>query len=132
MNNNHGGNLILLDAQTFTMGCTAGQQNECFDNEYPAHEVTLNVPFYIGETEVTQAEYASVMEGNPSYFAACGGDCPVEQVSWHDAAAFANALSLSEGVMACSSLLHLCLPTHCTCRPNPNRWTFQCQAGLRP
>lgn len=57
----------------------------------------------MGETEVTQAEYFSVMGDTPSDFLGCGNNCPTEQVSWHDAAVFVNALSFSEGLMPCYS-----------------------------
>ncbi len=57
-------------------------------------EVTLD-SFYIGATEVTQAEYAGAMGGNPSLFK--GDDRPVEQVSWWDAIKYCNARSRAEG-----------------------------------
>jgi len=52
--------------------------------------------FYIGKYEVTQGEYAALMNGaNPSYFK---GDLqrPVENVNWFDAIAYANAKSDAE------------------------------------
>ena len=53
-------------------------------------------------TEVTQSQYESVMGTNPSHFSSCGGDCPVEKVSWDDAVAFADALSKKEGLTPCN------------------------------
>ena len=82
---------------TFTMGCTADQEPDCYD-EHPAHDVTLTQAFYMGVTEVTQSEYEAVMGTNPSSFSGCGDDCPVEQVSWDEVVAFANALSLLDGL----------------------------------
>ena len=38
---------------TFTMGATPEQELYAYDNERPAHEVTIDKPFYIAETEVT-------------------------------------------------------------------------------
>jgi formylglycine-generating enzyme required for sulfatase activity len=38
---------------------------------------------------------------NPSRFSSCGSTCPVENVSWHEAAAFANAASAAAGLSRC-------------------------------
>jgi formylglycine-generating enzyme required for sulfatase activity len=64
------------------------------DDEKPVHEVTIR-SFCIGEYEVTQAQWQAVMESNPSSFKDCGGDCPVENVSWNDAQNFINKLNES-------------------------------------
>lgn len=48
------------------------------------HQVTLTKGFYIQTTEVTQRQWSSVANTSPSYFKDCGGDCPVETVSWDD------------------------------------------------
>ena len=37
--------------------------------------------FWLGETEVTQAQWQAVMGSNPSRLR--GNDLPVEKVSWH-------------------------------------------------
>jgi formylglycine-generating enzyme required for sulfatase activity len=42
-----------------------------------------------------------VMGSNPSRITSCGATCPVEQVSWVDAAKFANTLSAKEGLQQC-------------------------------
>jgi formylglycine-generating enzyme required for sulfatase activity len=79
---------------SFTMGDTAGGG---WDGEIK-HQVTLS-GFYLGQTEVTQAQYKTVMGYNPSKFKS-GSDAPnrpVEQVSWYDAVEFCNKLSQAEG-----------------------------------
>ena len=65
--------------------------------------MTLTRDFWMMTTEVTQAQFESVMGYNPSYFTACGPTCPVEQANWHEFAAYANALSQSEGLGECYS-----------------------------
>ena len=67
------------------------------------HSVTLTKSFVIGDQEVTQGEYQSLLTANPSYFTACGVNCPVESVTWHMAAAYCNALSNKEGLIQCYS-----------------------------
>src|SRR5262245_60574308 len=48
--------------------------------------------FYIGKYEVTQAEWAEVMEGNPAQFQ--GEDLPIEMVSWYDCVEYCNKRSV--------------------------------------
>jgi formylglycine-generating enzyme required for sulfatase activity len=85
------------------MGCTPGQEATgfCEDDEYPMHTVTLTRDFWLGQTAVTQSEYEAIMGYNPSAFTECGSDCPVDEASWHEAAAYVNALSESEGLENC-------------------------------
>ncbi len=94
-----------IPAGTFWMG--AGEDEDqmvgvpfIHADEMPRHEVTLTRGFWMLETPVTQRQYLAVMGYNASYFRAAGLDAPVESVSWHDAAAFANKLSFLEGVLA--------------------------------
>ncbi len=73
--------MVFVPGGCFDMGDNFG---DGFSNELPVHRVCLD-DFYMDKTEVTQSAYQSVMGNNPSYFTSCGGDCPVEQVSWYDA-----------------------------------------------
>jgi formylglycine-generating enzyme required for sulfatase activity len=59
----------------------------------PGRKVTIKQRFYMGKYPVTQAQWQAVMGDNPSFFKSCGGNCPVEQVSWHDAQAFVTRLN---------------------------------------
>jgi len=68
------------------------------------HEVNLSRGFLIMTTEVTQAQYGSLMGENPSFHPDGGGsdpERPVENVNWHDAARFANVLTQLEGLSEC-------------------------------
>ncbi|MCU0661508.1 MAG: formylglycine-generating enzyme family protein [Myxococcota bacterium] len=65
------------------------------------HYVRLTHAFELMQREVTQGQFAALMVYNPSYHASCGGSCPVEAVSWNDAVAYANELSLKEGRTPC-------------------------------
>jgi formylglycine-generating enzyme required for sulfatase activity len=72
--------------------------------EKPRRKVKINRAFFLGKTEVTQAEYEEVIGSNPSAFSAKGPNKarvkdldtskhPVESVSWLDAVRFCNRLS---------------------------------------
>jgi formylglycine-generating enzyme required for sulfatase activity len=63
------------------------------DDEKPPHRVTISRPFYLGKYEVTQEQWQAVMNNNPSEFKDCGGNCPVERVSWDDAQEFIKRLN---------------------------------------
>ena len=93
---------VEICAGSFDMGCTAGQTN-CNSDESPVMPVTLTRNYYLSQTEVTQGQYQALMGTNPSSFSTCGSTCPVEMVSWHMAAAFANAVSAAEGLTECYS-----------------------------
>jgi formylglycine-generating enzyme required for sulfatase activity len=73
--------IVFVEGGTFTMGCTAEQGEDCRDDEKPAHQVTVD-GFYIGRYEITQAQWKTVMDSNPSEFK--GDSLPVECVSWND------------------------------------------------
>ena len=93
--------LRLVPAGAAAVGCTAGQGGACGRDERPVREVVVLHGILVGEHEVTQGLYQRLMGHNPAHFTACGARCPVEQVSWFDAAAFANRLSAAEGLEAC-------------------------------
>jgi formylglycine-generating enzyme len=84
---------VLVKGGCFQMGDTFGDGNT---EEIPVHKVCVD-DFYIGKHVVTQEQWMSVMGSNPSEFKECGGDCPVEQVNWHDAQAFVQALNRKGG-----------------------------------
>lgn len=90
---------VTVNGATFTMGSSPSAPCR-FDNQ-EQHLVTLTHRFEIQSTEMTQGRYQDLMGSNPSFFTACGRDCPVEFVSWHDAAAACNALSTQYGYQAC-------------------------------
>jgi formylglycine-generating enzyme len=52
--------------------------------------------FHMGKFEVTQKQWADIMENNPSTFR--GEDLPVENVSWYDCITYCNRRSVKEGL----------------------------------
>ncbi len=83
-------NMIKVEGGTFTMGATPEQGDDVRDYEEPMHKVTLST-YYIGETEVTQGLWKTVMGENPSHFK--GDSLPVENVNWEDCEAFIAKLN---------------------------------------
>ena len=79
--------LVKVEAGTFTMSAPDGEN---YSNEKP-HTATLTRDFYIGKTEVTQAQWKAVMGNNPSYFK--GDNQPVEQMTWNVAMEFCEKLN---------------------------------------
>jgi len=93
------GTWITIPGGTFQMGSPSSEK--CRYNDEKQHQVTLTHKFEIQSTEVTQAQFTALMGYSPAYFSSCGGTCPVEQVSWYEAAAYANALSSKAGYSSC-------------------------------
>lgn len=86
--------MIFVEGGTFWMGCTGEQGDDCYNFEYPAHQVTLS-NYYIGKYAVTQKLWHAVMGNNPS---SCkGDDLPVEHISWFDAKEFILKLNEMTG-----------------------------------
>ena len=95
-----------VQAGSFMMGSPTSEK--CRPEDYALtketpHKVTLSRGFEIQTTEVTQAQFETVRGYNPARFKACGSNCPAENLSWHEAAAYCNALSKRAGLTRCYS-----------------------------
>ena len=84
----------------FTMGSPTDEPEHHEGREFE-RDVWINHVLCVAALELTQGEFEALLGYNPSYFPECGADCPVERVTWHEAAAFANARSLAEGLSPC-------------------------------
>lgn len=109
--NSIGMKLAYIPPGRFTMGSPDTEVGRV------SHEVTRDVEFAtgfrIGVTEVTQAQWQTVMGTNPSFFK--GDDRPVEHISWQDAIKYCQHLSQSENK-------RYRLPTEA-------EWEYACRAG---
>jgi len=103
---------VSVCAGSFEMGCTSGQlaaTATCPDDESPAHDVSFVRDLWVASTPITQGQWSTVMGTSPSAFSDCGEDCPVESMTWWEALAFANELSLLDGLQPCYRLDHCAL-----------------------
>lgn len=77
----------LIQSGTFQMG----SNDTLFPDEQPVHQVSVS-SFYMDTIEVTQSDFISLMQRNPSNNQ---NDlrCPVEQVTWFDAVLYCNERS---------------------------------------
>ncbi len=78
--NSNGMEFMYIPAGDFMMG------------DSTKHKVTISQAFFMGRTEVTQAQWQAVMGNNPSSFKDCP-NCPVESVSWEEAQQFVSKLN---------------------------------------
>ena len=105
--------LIKIEGGTFQMGGTKEQKGAARTDEFPVHLVTLS-DYYIGETEVTNELWTTIMGESPAiYFAK--PDQPVNNVSWYDCQRFISRLSSLTGI-------RFCLPTEA-------QWEFAARGG---
>ena len=69
--------LVHIPAGSFQMGSPVGERGRNDTNEGPVHAVSITNDFYIGETEVTQAQWKALMGSNPARDFGVGNDYPV-------------------------------------------------------
>ncbi len=105
--------LVRLPAGKFLMGSPPGEIGR--ESGETPHRVRLTRAFEIGQTEVTQDQWARVMGTQPAHFRDCGGGCPVESVSWYEVQEFLARLSALSG-----SVFRL---------PTEAEWEYACRAG---
>jgi sulfatase modifying factor 1 len=105
-----------IPAGCFPMGSDGSPcTNDVIQNPMPfttfgqetRHEVALTHSFEMMDAEVTQGAFSDLMSYRPArnenQDQPFMPDNPVEYVSWHEAAAYANALSAKEGHPSCYS-----------------------------
>lgn len=112
----------LVEEGTFGMG--SPKQELGHQNDERLRQETILEPFYIGETEVTQGQYASIMGEHPSQYRFGSSDYPAEQVRFSDLMGpekffdrFNRHLRESESSVWIAML------------PSEAEWEYACRAG---
>ncbi|MCX7049610.1 MAG: formylglycine-generating enzyme family protein [Candidatus Sumerlaeota bacterium] len=108
--------MIRIKGGTFEMGSPASEIGR-YNNEGPQHKVELD-GFWMGETEVTQAQFLVVMRKHSSQWKSA--DFPAGQVSWEDAAKFCEALTTRTNFLNLAYRL-----------PTEAQWEYACRAGSK-
>ena len=116
--------MVYVPGGAFTMGGTSEQESYAESDEKPTHQVSLD-GYYIGATEVTQAQWEAVMgttlrqqrdKADPSWsLYGEGGDYPMYFVNYDDALEFCRRLSELTGK-------HYTLPTEA-------QWEYAARGG---
>jgi formylglycine-generating enzyme required for sulfatase activity/serine/threonine protein kinase len=111
--NSIGMKLKLIPPGSFQMGSNDGE-----DDEKPVHEAKITQPFYLGVTEVTNAQWKAVVGNVPSRWK--DDERPVEQVSFKDAVDFCKKLSALPEERRAGRDYRL---------PTEAEWEYACRAG---
>ncbi len=87
------------------------------------HKVILTQGFWLGQYEVTQAEWTAVMGSNPSSYLSSGPQAPVENISWLEAVGFCKRLTDRERARGTLP------PGWEYALPTEAQWEYACRAG---
>ena len=127
--NSIGMNMVLISAGSFMMGSPEAEAGRLGDEA--RHQVTLTRDYLLADTEITQAQWRALMEGNHSRFP--GDQNPVENVSWPEAVDFCNRLSLRESLRPAYALdddrVRWIDDADGYRLPTEAEWEFACWAG---
>ena len=98
--------MVYVEGGSYNMGCTGEQGSDCDDDEKTVRYVTVS-DFYIGQFEITQAQWQAVMgtsvyqqrdKANTQWpMRGTGNDYPMYYVSWEEAKEFCRRLSQQTG-----------------------------------
>ncbi len=125
--NSIGMKLVYIPPGSFKMGSSRSavqlareydRKERYFTDEFPQHQVHISEGFWMGQTEVSQGQYKSVMNAQPwsgKQYVREFANNPAVYVTWDEAAEFCTKLSQQEGEI-------YRLPTEA-------EWEYACRAG---
>jgi len=107
-----------VESGTFQMGSPESEPGR-YEREGPQHEVALSRGFYLGKTEITQEQWASVMGTTPwsgQDYVQSNPNHPAVYISWDDMQLFIDKLNAAAG----EAIYRL---------PSESEWEYACRAG---
>jgi formylglycine-generating enzyme required for sulfatase activity len=112
--------LVELPPGRFTMGSASTEAGR--NDDELLHDVEITRPFFMGQTEVTQQQWRTVMGTAPSHFTGCGPRCPVENVTYLEVQKFLERLNAHPATAtAAAPALRYRLPSEA-------EWEYACRA----
>lgn len=117
--NSIGMKFVWIPPGEFKMGSPSTEKGRD-DDEGPQHQVRISKGFFMGQTEVTQGQYKSVMNTQPwsgQEYVRQSDNTPASYISWNDAIEFYKKLSQREGRT-------YRLPTEA-------EWEYACRSGTK-
>ncbi len=95
-------------ARLADLDMTREDRLKVLDSEGPQRRITISRPFYLGVTEVTQAQFATVMRRQNSWYSKDGGgkefvtedraNAPAEMMTWSETGEFCGRLTINESL----------------------------------
>ena len=127
---------VRIPAGSFTMGSPASEP--CRGPNETERRITLSRALLVWPTEVTQSQFYRLMGYNPSTFGPAGiqggcatAACPVEEVTWHQAASYCNARSDEAALPRCYTCTGAEGKTSCVEAASHQKRTFPGCPGYR-
>jgi formylglycine-generating enzyme required for sulfatase activity len=111
--------MVWIDPGSFLMGSPDTERGRSESERQ--FRASFTQGFWLGQYPVTQALWSMLMGVDPSHFASEDGNAPVENISWHDAAAFCEELNRRYRAVLPKEYL-FSLPTQA-------QWEYVCRAG---
>lgn len=115
---------VAIQPGTFLMGSNAPVGAAPYFNttdSQPVHQVTISYGYWMGATEVTQAQYSNLMNTNPSSFVSANS--PVENVNWINVQTYCAALTAQQAAQGNVP------PGYEYRLPTEAEWEYACRAG---
>ena len=119
--------MVVIPAGSFQMGSNTPGGAPYFGDSttQPVHSVTISYCFWMGATEVTQAQFTAIMGFNPAFFGtgSTSGNYPVESVGSGLADAYCALLTAQQSALGN-------VPAGYQYRlPTEAEWEYACRAG---